>query len=338
MLAMLAAGAALLALILVRTDLSEVAARLVQVGVLGMLAIVAIHALGYLSLALSWLYAIRDAPLRARWIYHLWKILMVGTAIDTVTPLAGFGGEPAKAILLKRSCGVPYPEAAASLVIARMTDLASQVIFIAIGFALVLRGELLEPAVRAATGAALLLFALVILLFFLVQRGRGLSRLRAWLERSRLAKHRLFARVDSAFDVLVDVEDQLVGFYSSERRRFVLSVLGAFGDWCSGAVAVWITMSLLGYPVSAPDALVIEAFVILVRSTFFFVPGDVGTQEAAQVLICTAVAGSPAIGLALAAVRRGRDLLWVAWGLAIGWRYSLQDGGWRLDSESSLSR
>ena len=125
-------------------------------------------------------------------------------------------------------------------------------------------------------------------------------------------------------------------FYSTERRRFALSVLGAFGDWCSGALAVYIAMHLLGHPVSAADALVIEAFVMLVRSTFFFVPGDLGTQEAAHVLICTAVTGSPALGLALAAVRRARDLLWIAWGLAIGWRYSLVGAGGRLRSESTL--
>jgi len=70
-----------------------------------------------------------------------------------------------------------------------------------------------------------------------------------------------------------------------------------------------------------------------VRSTFFFVPGDLGTQEAAHVLICTAVTGSAELGLALAAVRRGRDLLWIAWGLAIGWRDLLSDGDWRLRSE-----
>ncbi len=41
------------------------------------------------------------------------------------------------------------------------------------------------------------------------------------------------------------------------------------------------------------DAIVIEAFVTLVRSTFFFVPGDLGTQDGAQVLICSAISWPP---------------------------------------------
>lgn len=333
---MLLAGAALLGVILYRTDLGDVAARLAQIGALGALAIVLVHTLGFVSLAISWLYAIGGATLRPRWIYPLWKILMVGTAIDTVTPLGGLGGEPVKAVLLKRELGVRYSEAAASLVITRMTDLAAQVLFIAIGFAFVLRSDALDPALRLTAGGGLAAFTLAIGLFFAVQRFRGFSRLRGWLERSRFGATRAVERAAGAFDALTGVEDQLVHFYSAERRRFALSVLGAFGDWCCGALGVWIAMALLGHPVSATDALVIEAFVILVRSTLFFVPGDLGTQEAAHVLICSAVTGSPSLGLALAAVRRGRDLLWVAWGLGIGWRYSLHVGDWKLRSESSL--
>jgi hypothetical protein len=237
---------------------------------------------------------------------------------------------------VKRELRVGYTDAAASLVITRMTDLAAQVAFIAIGFALVLRSDAIEPGLRWTAGGGLAVFSLAIASFFAVQRFRGFSRLRAWLEGSRLGRTRLVGSAADAFDALTRVEDQLVHFYTAEGRRFALSVLGAFGDWCSGALAVWITLGLLGHPVSASDAFVIEAFVILVRSTFFFVPGDLGTQEAAHVMICSAVTGSPSLGLALAAVRRARDLLWVAWGLAIGWRYSLHVGDWKLRSESSL--
>jgi hypothetical protein len=41
------------------------------------------------------------------------------------------------------------------------------------------------------------------------------------------------------------------------------------------------------------------------------------------VLITGAVASSPELGLALAAIRRARDLIWIAWGLAIGSVYSI---------------
>ena len=114
-----------------------------------------------------------------------------------------------------------------------------------------------------------------------------------------------------------------MGFYSGERLRFLASASFAFIDWMSSALATFVAIRLLGVPIDFGDAIVIESFVVLVRSAFFFVPGDIGTQDAAQVLICGAVTGSAPVGLALAALRRVRDILFIAWGLAIGSQYFL---------------
>ena len=69
----------------------------------------------------------------------------------------------------------------------------------------------------------------------------------------------------------------------------------------------------------------IEGFLALVRTMLFFVPADVGTQEGSLVLICGAITGSPATGLALATIRRFRDLLLVVSGLAVGSHYHVRD-------------
>jgi hypothetical protein len=79
---------------------------------------------------------------------------------------------------------------------------------------------------------------------------------------------------------------------------------------------------------------IIEAFMLLVRTLFFFVPADIGTQEGALVIACSAITGSPSLGLALAAIRRARDLLFVAWGLGIGFWYSLRVGSLREAAQS----
>ena len=192
-----------------------------------------------------------------------------------------------------------------------MMDLAAQMIIISVGFVLILRADVLTPAYRAAAGVGLGLFALAILAFLLMQLRRGFSRLRNWLERTTLGK-RLPNSVVEALDSVNEIEDQLVTFYTARRSRASLAVLCALTEWLGNAVAIWIAMNALGFPVAFTDAVIIESFVALVRSTLFFVPGDIGTQEAAQVLICAALTGSPEAGLALAAIRRARDLLWIA--------------------------
>jgi len=322
--AMLLLGFALLAVVVARTDLGQVGALLARVGPGALLGIFVSFLLGHVALAASWLIAIPGAPLTPRWLYGVWKVLMVGSALESVTPFAGLGGEPVKAILLKRHYGIPYTVGAASLVLTRMTDLFAQVAFIAIGLALLFRAGHLPVAYRWAAGGGMVLLLLMVGGFLLVQTERGFSRLRAWLERGWLGE-RLSGRAVEALDAAHEVEDQLVDFYEVQRGRVAASSFAAFLEWAGNAVAVWITVNALGSPIGFDDALVIEAFLALVRTTFFFVPGDLGTQEAAQVMICGAITGSPETGLALATVRRARDLLWIAWGLLIGGGYSLRD-------------
>jgi uncharacterized protein (TIRG00374 family) len=248
---------------------------------------------------------------------------MAGFALEATTPLAGLGGEPVKAFLLKRLYGIRYRDATASFVLARTTDLIGQVVFISIGFILMLRSGLLAQPYRLASGAGLALIILLVAAAVAAQQQRMLGRLRRRLERGWLGGRQLSGRVVAALDSLHDIDDNLADYYTGERRRFALSVGWAIVDWFVGTLAIYFALQFLGHPVSPADAVVIESFLVLVRSTLFFVPADLGTQEAALVLICGAVAGSAELGVALSAIRRARDIIWIGVGLAIGWAYHL---------------
>ena len=134
-------------------------------------------------------------------------------------------------------------------------------------------------------------------------------------------------RAATLFDALHEIEDQLVDYYASQRRRFALSTTAVLGEWMSGVFATYVAVNLLGYPITFVEAFVIDSFVALVRSVFFFVPADLGTQEGAQVLICSGITGSPELGLALATIRRSRDLAILALGALFGTEYSLRRRG-----------
>jgi len=322
MLAMVVVGAALLGVILYQADLSEAWRLLSQVGVSGMALLLSVYVVGGFGESASWLFTLPSLVPGPRWQWRFFRMWIVGMALEYVTPLASLGGEPMKAILLKRHYGVPYRDGSASLVLTRMTDLVAQVLFMAIGLGLMFRDELLPAGYRIGALAGLVIFAVAILGFFLVQTNRVFSRLRGWLERGRLGA-RLSERALAGLDAVHDVETQLVEFYSARRLRFALSVAVAFAGWSSGALAAWWALDLLGHPVSFSDAFVIEAFMLLVRSTLFFVPADLGTQEGALVLSVDAITGSPSAGVALAAIRRARDIVFVLVGLALGVHYSV---------------
>jgi len=315
-------GVALLVAVLRATDLTEVATRLEQMGPFAIAAVLASYGLGYVFRAIAWQITLPSLRFTPRSLRRAFQITMTSCALDHVTPLGGLGGEPVKAVMLKREFGIRYRDATASLVLSRTTDVMAQVIFIAVGIAILFRMESIPRAVRLGAAAGLCGFALAVALFFVAQRLRALGLVRRLAGRlgSRVGERAL-----GALAALQDVEEGLVTFYRDHRGRFSLSLAASLCEWMTGAVAAWVALGALGQPVGWGDATAIEAFVVLVRSSLFFVPADLGTQEAALVLICGAVTGSPAAGLALAAVRRGADLVWVVWGLAVGSVWSLTD-------------
>ena len=335
LLAMLLIGMALLGVILAETNLAEVWERLHELSWFGLGGILLVYLVGRVLETGSWLFTIRSVPFGLGWLFRLWKVLMFGSAMEMVTPLAGLGGEPIKAMVLKRHYGIPYGEATASLVLTRVTDTTAQILFIALGLVLVFAADLLPLPYQLAAILSLALFSVCILLFFLAQRHRAFSRLRGRLERGWLAGRSLSRRAVVILNLLHDIEDRLVAFYTTDRRRVALSIAWSFCEWISGAIAAYLALDFLGHPISFADAIVIEAFMVLVRSMLFFVPGDIGTQEGALVLICGAITGSATLGLALAAIRRARDLLFIVWGLAIGSVYSF-GGAYGAETGSSL--
>jgi uncharacterized protein (TIRG00374 family) len=325
MLLMLLLGSSLLGVILYRSDLGEVWERLQLLGTGRLALVLSIYVAGTVALTGSWMLTLGPVRENAAWLLRLWRVWLVGNAFEYTTPFGTLGGEPAKAILLKRQYGLRLRDVMSSLVLTRMTDVLAQFFFISTGFALMLKQELLPLPYRVAAASGLALLAIGVVLFFIALHTRVLSRLRTWLERGWLKDRRVSETVRSALDAVCEIDDQLGTFYRAETRRFWLSVVAAFFEWISGAVAAWLVVNALGYPISFAEALVIESFMALVRTALFFVPGDVGTQEGALVLVCGAITGSPATGLALATIRRCRDIVLVIAGLGIASHYSLRD-------------
>lgn len=311
-------GAALLAVIVYQTDLGEVWARLRQVGGWGILAILGVYLVRFVIDTAAWLATLPGLRRRGLWLYRLWKLRMVGSAFNKVTPLASLGGEPVKAAVLKEIYGIGYRQGTASLVLAKTTQTIALVIFLCAGFALTFATEALPPAHRFAAGVGLVSFSTAVVLFYLTQRHRLFSRFGGLLGRGRLGR-----RLSAWLDPVRDVEDLLVAFYTRLRPRFALATGLCFVSWMCGVVEVYLALSFLGHPVSFADAFILEAVTVLVVSALFFVPANLGTQEGAIVVICAALTGSPALGLALSVIRRFREIVWVLWGLYLGWFYAV---------------
>jgi glycosyltransferase 2 family protein len=314
---LLIAGTALLAFTLGRADLGQAWSRLHDVGWSGVAVLAGLLLAASLAQAGILMQTVPTASMTPRWTRALWKVWMVGEAFNTVTPLGSFGGEPVKAALLKKHYGVGLREATAALVLAQTIGIIALVAFLVAGVVLMLGSPVLPPAYSTTAGFALAGFAGLVLLLFLTQRHGMLSRVGR-----RLAGTRLGGRAQTVVELVNDVEHRLIAFYTRQRQRFALAAGLGFAYWLFGMLRTYATMAWLGRPITWTDAWIIEAGLLLVRSVFFLVPGNVGTQEAALVMTCGAITGSSTLGLAMAIIRRALELAWVGVGLLVGWTFS----------------
>jgi uncharacterized membrane protein YbhN (UPF0104 family) len=247
---------------------------------------------------------------------------MVGEALNLVIPAGSLGGEPVKAVLLKRGHGIGYREAAASLFIARTVNLLALIAFAAVGFALMLGVETLPRSFVLAAGLGLLALGLGVVGFYGVQRWGAASFLARRLVAGHLAGRlagRLAGHLEGFLEHIQAVDDRFARFYAHQRPRFAGALALAFLNWLVGAAEIMVITWFLGAPVSASEAWLIEAVAQLVRAGFFFVPASLGVTEAAMVLVTDALTGRPSLGFAVALIRRARELVWVVWGLWLGW-------------------
>jgi len=310
-------GLALLTAIVVRTDLSAVAGY-VQHLKWGFLAVLGVYLTAFLADTLSWQYLIRPFRRDWPWFYALWKVRMVGAAVNRVTPFVGLAGEPVKAVLMKKFLGLEYSEGVASLVVAKTTNLMALVVFLCGGLTLTISYGYLSPAYELAAAIGLAVLIIGIAVVFAVQRLRVTSAVWEWLSHKHFGR-----RLAKVLHHIQDLDNRLVESYAGDYGKFSMALALTFINWVLGAVQLYLILWFFGHPVSMAEAWCIEAVVELVRAGAFFIPAGIGVQEGAMVLIITPITGQPSLGLAVALVRRLREIIWIVWGFLIAWRYSI---------------
>ncbi|MBL6945421.1 MAG: flippase-like domain-containing protein [Rhodospirillales bacterium] len=311
-------GLGLLAWVFQEVDLPDLWEVVSQVG-WGIPVVLGLYFAAFAIDSYTWQLTLVCVPLSLRWLYRTWKVRMVGEVFNSVVPAGGMGGEPVKAVLLKKYYGVGYREGTASLILAKTINMIALVIFLAGGFALMVSTDVLPAWYQAVGGAGLLAFAIAIALFFVIQRYRISSATGNFISRWKVA-----GGIAKFIHHIEDMDERLAEFYTRYIGRLVLATTFAWINWMLGVAEVYYAMMFLGHPITWAEAWIIEAAAQLVRTGAFFIPAGIGAQEGVFLLVCSAVTGVPVMGVAVALVRRVRELTWIAWGSLLGAMYSMR--------------
>ncbi len=310
-------GLLLLGLAVRDMDMTEVLSHVRDIGLFGMGFVLLFFAATFLMDVAGWQLALLSVPLDLRWLWRLYLVRTAGEAINNITPFGSMGGEPVKALMLKTRYGVSYQDSSVSLILAKTLILMALVLFLALGFCLLLPAERLSTSYKAVAALGLTGLATGIGLFFLVQR----YRISSWLGR-HLGARWASRRWQQAVRLVHEIDERVAGFYTAHRGRMMGVFLLALLNWIMGVGEVYAVMYLLGHPVSFVDAWIMEALVQLVRAGTSFIPSSLGAQEGTFKVVCAALTGDPSLGLACAVVRRVREVIWIAAGIGLWWSFA----------------
>ncbi len=310
-------GIGLLWLVLREVDLTEVLHRTLSIG-WGMLVVLFLYFCAFLIDSVTWQMVVSGVPMNPLWTYRIWKVRMVGEVLNSLIPAGGMGGEPVKAMILHRHFDIGLRDGAASLMMAKTINMLSLVVFLGLGLALMAGAPKLAGyqntgaiglALMAAGTSGLLLIQLGPVSMFvrrIINTFPSLSGLERWL------------------NLALDLEQRMIRIYRNHPTRLTIAIALAFLNWVLGAVEVYYALYFLGHPITLTEAWIIESAAQLLRAGAFFVPAGIGVQEGAFMLLCTAVTGSAELGIAVALIRRAREIVWLLWGSAIGALFSLK--------------
>jgi putative membrane protein len=241
----------------------------------------------------------------------------VREAANALLPLAQIGGDfiGARCLALR---GVNGARAAASVIVDVLMQAVSQLIFALIGLML-----LVEMG-----GNELVVWPVAIGIAFAVPALGGFVLLQGHLGEKIVTKIiAAFAgdREWRIFGAIGELFARLQEFYSF-RSGLIRSIAWHLAGWFVGATEVWIVLKFMGYPIDYGDAVIVESLMHAVRGAAFAVPGALGAQEGALIVLCAMFNVPPDVAIALSLVKRIPDLVigipgLAAWQAMEGWNF-----------------
>jgi len=314
------AGLALAVTLFAREDVGGIVALVIAAGP-GLVLAALFHALPMIANACAWRRLLPPAQ-RPRVRILAWAT-WVRESVNGLLPVARIGGEIVAYRIVRRHVA-RRSDAAASLVADMAVSVLSQAGFALLGLALLFAVGLTSTAITQLLAGVVGMIALGAG-FVLAQRAGALGALTRILDR-------LFAgRLGLARTQSLRLDQALRAVYA-RRRDIVACFAWQLGGWMLGAGEIWLALHFLGQQRSVLDAVVIEALIQAVSSAAFIVPGALGVQEGAFVVIGTVLGIDASTALALATARRLRDVVIFFPGL-IGWQWAEM----RVRSERSAS-
>ncbi len=282
------------ALIVGSVGVEPVVAAIRAIGVGGYVVYVAYTAIVLALLGAAWrAVAPGGGPLSA----YIWARTVREGATD-VLPFAQIGGLVGGGRALTAR-GVASSLAYASMIADLTTEMASQLVFTLFGV-----GALLLALGGAFDGGGVLklvLGGLSVTLALLAAFAFGQQPM------LRLAGRIGATMLPASVAGLGAVQERLRAIYRDPGALAASFALN-LAAWVASGIGAWLALRLMGVAIGPVAVLAIESLIFAVRSIAFVVPGALGVQEGAYLLLAPLFGLDPQVAVALSLLKRARDL------------------------------
>lgn len=308
---LMGAGLAVCAWLFRQVDPRFIAEHFKKLG--GYLPLVLIPYFGvYLSDTMGWRLSFGHRGPGSVGYLRMVQIRWCGESLNNLIPSAYVGGEALKVYLL-RQLGVDAAASTAAAVVSKCVQTLAQILFVA--GASIAFSHLLPPESPVRHGLQVVTvgsLAVAAGMLWIQAKGvfRVLMKAAAW---TGLAKRLTPERQAK----LREIDATISGFYRSQPRWLVGSLLFYLGGWLGDTLEIWLFAALLGTPISWLQALSIEAFVGVAKIMGMFIPGAMGIQESGIVFLGRAAGLGQPLCVSYAVFRRLRELLFIAVGFSL---------------------
>ncbi len=252
-------------------------------------------------------------------LWELYWIRMAGEAVNNITPFIDIAGEFLKVVLCEKRLGISKKSALAAGVMSRSCLLFSEIIFVLTGIILAgfispIPGDLRNVLLIALVGC----FVAAVLLIITSKKGLFTTFIKLF-ERFGIDP-KILSRFHTS---LQTVDEEMSRFYTHDRKRLALGIFLHLLGWVAGGLEVFVMLRLLGIQANLVEGIVLEAMIQLIRTSSFFIPGNLGVQEGGLALILGFMGVEPSLGVVLSIMKRVRQIIWTAIGFFVWGIYQL---------------
>jgi len=248
--------------------------------------------------AKSWQYLLihNQKPNLLQMILPRW----ICSSINNLLPVAQVGGDVVRTRMLTWK-GVSAVPAAASVIVDITIGIMTQIIFALIGLLILFQNDAGERT-YITIGLGVLIFIILVAVFLALQHLGLFHRIITIIE-----KITPFGNWGPALNHAKELDKTVRQTYQ-RRPDLLWSAVWRMIGWLLGTGEVWLALHFLGHDITIPQALMLESVGRAIRAGAFLIPGAMGVQEGAYMLLAASVGITPETGLALSLIKRFREL------------------------------